>query len=323
MTSPPESITVNCPLCGCEYQDWWRPSVNLDLEDFDPAYLEECSSATCPRCGLRVPLATLTVQDGVFLLGSDRASASALGKVRLYELAYACRLYADVTDYDQAVDELRAATPGGVDLEVATHRSALLKWLNAWGCRQFAIAHHPMAARALRAWGRECLALLPAPGVSILAATETDLDRVIRAYVRLRALQVAVRHGRSTDYAVTCGPTGAAKILYALRPEALPPWDEPTRAAFRFDGTGESFRKYLVRVQATLRGVVGDAATHGLAADQIAAAIGRPGASLPKLLDEFYWVTVTRGMQPPTPDELAEWSRWATGSARPEVSLTA
>ena len=188
-----------------------------------------------------------------------------------------------------------------------------MKWLNAWGCRQFSVEHHPIASKALRAWGRANLSLLPKAGVSLLGLADADLDQAVLAYDRLRSLQAGIRRGRSTEYTVTFGPTGAAKILYALRPEAFPPWDEPIRAAFRLDGTGASFRKYLVRIQATLRGVVEEAGRHGILPDQIAEAIGRPGASLPKLLDEFIWVTVTNEVRPPTKEQLVTWCRWAGG----------
>ena len=48
MTSPPEKITVECPKCGRFYEDWYRASVNLDLDDFDEEDLESCSTAPCP-----------------------------------------------------------------------------------------------------------------------------------------------------------------------------------------------------------------------------------------------------------------------------------
>jgi hypothetical protein len=66
MTSPPQRITVECPACASQYGDWWRPSMNLDLEDFDDDYLEEASTATCPGCGHRVALGSLVVEDGVW-----------------------------------------------------------------------------------------------------------------------------------------------------------------------------------------------------------------------------------------------------------------
>ena len=39
MTSPPREITVTCPDCGHIYEDWYRPSINLSLDDFDDDYL--------------------------------------------------------------------------------------------------------------------------------------------------------------------------------------------------------------------------------------------------------------------------------------------
>ena len=68
MTSPPEEITVECPKCGRFYEDWYRPSVNLDLDSFDDEYLESCSTATCPHCQHKVDLNVLVVEDGVFML---------------------------------------------------------------------------------------------------------------------------------------------------------------------------------------------------------------------------------------------------------------
>ena len=70
MTSPPEEITVECPKCGNLYEDWYRASVNLDLDDFDEEYLDQCSSATCPECQHKVNLDVLVVEGGVFQMGS-------------------------------------------------------------------------------------------------------------------------------------------------------------------------------------------------------------------------------------------------------------
>ena len=60
MTSPIEDITVECPKCGHLYQDWFRGSVNLDLDDFDEEYLDQCSSATCPEVTRGHTLSLLT-----------------------------------------------------------------------------------------------------------------------------------------------------------------------------------------------------------------------------------------------------------------------
>ena len=64
LTSPAEQITVQCPDCGELYRDWWRASINLSLgEEFDDEYLEQASTATCPRCGLKAHLDALIVQE--------------------------------------------------------------------------------------------------------------------------------------------------------------------------------------------------------------------------------------------------------------------
>ena len=44
MTSPIEDITVQCPKCRNLYKDWYRASVNLDLDPFDDEYLDQCSA---------------------------------------------------------------------------------------------------------------------------------------------------------------------------------------------------------------------------------------------------------------------------------------
>jgi len=67
MTSPIKRILVQCPQCGQEYEDWYHPSINLMLDDFDDDYLDQATSATCPNCGTKVPLSSLIVdKDGVF-----------------------------------------------------------------------------------------------------------------------------------------------------------------------------------------------------------------------------------------------------------------
>ena len=71
MTSPIENITVLCPKCWHLYEDWFRASVNLDLDPFDSEYVEQCSTATCPECQHKVNLDVLVVEDGVFKFGAQ------------------------------------------------------------------------------------------------------------------------------------------------------------------------------------------------------------------------------------------------------------
>ena len=57
------------------YEDWYRASVNLNLEGWDSddpkvqQYLEECSTATCPGCEHVVEPDTLVVDGDVWRCG--------------------------------------------------------------------------------------------------------------------------------------------------------------------------------------------------------------------------------------------------------------
>lgn len=61
MTSPIETVEIECPRCGTIYRDWYRASINLRLSPDlgDPEYLRQASTATCPDCGFEVAFETL------------------------------------------------------------------------------------------------------------------------------------------------------------------------------------------------------------------------------------------------------------------------
>ena len=72
MTSPCNPISVKCPSCGATYDDWYRPSINLALDDFDDEYLDEVTSSTCPHCQCKVRHSVLTIrEDGFWSIGGD------------------------------------------------------------------------------------------------------------------------------------------------------------------------------------------------------------------------------------------------------------
>jgi hypothetical protein len=75
---------------------------------------------------------------------SDRGAS-----MRLFELAYACRLYKQSTGNDGAIREFQQQVGPDPDLANVQHRAAILRWLNDWGCRQFAVEHHPTASESL------------------------------------------------------------------------------------------------------------------------------------------------------------------------------
>ena len=81
--------------------------------------------------------------------------------MRLYALAYACRLYAALGDFDSSIKKFRRLTRPAFDVANPAHRRALFEWLNSWGCRQFAKSYHQMASKALVEWAERYLKQLP------------------------------------------------------------------------------------------------------------------------------------------------------------------
>jgi hypothetical protein len=73
MTSPVTKIEVECPRCASVYEDWYRASINLGLDDFDDEYLRKAATATCPTCGHVIELETLVVEHGVWRWGTGTA----------------------------------------------------------------------------------------------------------------------------------------------------------------------------------------------------------------------------------------------------------
>jgi hypothetical protein len=125
-------------------------------------------------------------------------------------------------------------------------------------------------------------------------SSDESLRKAAGAYDVLRQKQASWKVRASGErHCVSIGPTGAAKILHALRPHAVPPWDKSIRDHFEYDGTGESYFQYLHNVRRIVSDVVELATAAGIDPNAIPKVVGRPASSLPKLVDEYHWVTIT------------------------------
>ena len=188
---------------------------------------------------------------------------------------------------DIAAEGGARSVPGadpGWDLSAAGHRTALLRLLNAWGCR----IRYPRPGEpdpfdgAAAAWWRTWSAALPAGELADLS--EAAVDAVAAAFGQLCAVPVSSTPRR------TLGPTAAAKALYALRPRAVMPWDAAIAQARHGARDAEAFGRHQRLGRGWARAVLAES---GLAAAELPAALGRPAVSLAKVLDEYLYVTVT------------------------------
>jgi len=232
--------------------------------------------------------------------------------VKLYELAYICSIYEGVAQFDVTYLAFLDETTGGLDFSEPSHRHALLEWLNKWGCRQFAIGYHELASESILGWARQWGPELPDRLATLDRLSDEDVQRAGEAYTDLSGRLASRRTREGKTYDVQVGPTGAAKIMFAARPRAFPPWDDAIRQKRGYDGSQRSYCKYLVEVREQVQQLCIEGAELGISAEDIPCRVGRPRSTLPKLIDEYNWVTLTRGITPPKPHEIAEWYRWSS-----------
>src|SRR5579885_802560 len=217
-------------------------------------------------------------------------------KPTLFGLAYAARLFRQV-DYDLNFDKFRqAANP--LDLTIPDHASLLRDWLNSWGCR-IVKAKLPKFTRDAAKWARRWVETLPQQ--SLPSLTDVDMESVANAYSELRN--------------EVMGPTAATKTLFALRPETAIPWDEPIRRSFNLSESKSSYHTMLQRSKDELAGLVANARTLGVPEPAIQDTVGSPGRTLVRLLDEYHWITITRGHDVPSVADLRLWLSWAGSTA--------
>jgi len=153
------------------------------------------------------------------------------------------------------------------------------------------------------------LTAIPPDDARLDAIDQAQVDQIGNAYSDLRirlAGTRTLRNGSTSD--VAYGPVGAAKTLFALRPNLCPPWDDFALSRLGLDRSAASYGKYLWLVLSKLQAVASQA---GVEVSELPALVGRAESTPPKLIDEYYWVTITRGFVPPTREDLAKWLAWA------------
>lgn len=226
--------------------------------------------------------------------------------MKLYQLAYACRLYQG--DFDNAYRAMRRKLGDNPDLASRDQQNDLLDFLNKWGCRipktQFdALKSH------LKDWAEKWVCRLPDAGSTIL-----DLkDDVQRDNIADSFNALLTSHFQETS---------VAKTLHALRHRTLPPWDayiknnccSPERTV------GHAYSDFIQHVLAEIRDLEQDVTRLGYSLSDVPRLVKRVepyGVSLVKLVDEYHWMTLTSGHTVPDQAEIEEWLCWTPPSHPP------
>jgi len=230
--------------------------------------------------------------------------------VNLYELAFTSYVYKYFTSFSQTYKDLQNSTNGSLDLRQETHRKALIVWLNKWGCRQFALDYHKEASGELLTWhGEGNLENLPL-SKNLWDINDQELNQLGYVYDSLvcRTASRPVKGGKEIPR--TFGPTGASKILFALRPNLAVPWDSYIRNGLGYSGKGDSYVECLKRLIEEIEGLIESCRENGYQLKEIPGIIGRKGATIPQLAGEYFWVIETRKCYPPEKKIILDWAEW-------------
>lgn len=234
--------------------------------------------------------------------------------MRLHELAFACRVYAGFTQYDRELARLREVTGPVVDLGDPSQAGPMLQLLRNWGCRQFAHRDDEISRQSALGWWAEWRDRLPDVDQTVDLLSDDEIATLAAAYEDLSARQASWQiyvDGRRVRKAF--GPAGAAKTMFAIRPNACPPWDDDIRRFYGRGQTAADYEAHLRHIRSELAEALADADQEITAAD-LPRLVGRKLSSAAKLGDEYEWVVRTRGIVPPEAGDLDQWAKWAAGS---------
>jgi hypothetical protein len=225
--------------------------------------------------------------------------------MKLYELAYACRLYRG--QFDRAYDQMTKVLGRNPDLASQAQQDSLMRFLNDWRCR-IPQKNFPILKERLQRWATLWVPQLPDTGRDIRSLNESERAQIGTSYEELLHL------GAGLNFQ----DTAAAKTLHALRSHALPIWDAAIKSWFigkrglSTRSAGQTYSDFLHHVAGEISELEVDVARLGHSLSDVAQLVQGSGGSLVKLVDEYYWVTITDGHALPTRVDLEQWLRWIT-----------
>jgi len=244
--------------------------------------------------------------------------------VKLFDLAFACRIYQGDDKYELMCEGL-GSDPDLKPNPVSTSKQpvdCLLQFLNDWGCR-IPKEHFPALKDCLLHWAAQWI--IPTNGAPVPEAPEgrvhqlPEMSRDIRSLNKSELLAI----GEAYDALLKSGgdlhfwDTATAKTLHAVRRNTLPMWDAQIRDWFvstrrelsAYSG-GQIYSEFTRFVGEQISELEQETSHIGCSLGDVPQLVGRHGASLVKLVDEYHWITITEGHVPPKREELERWLYW-------------
>ena len=179
-----------------------------------------------------------------------------------------------------------------LDLTKRDHTIKLIEWLRSWGCRQFKTEDSEMSINNLTDWYINNSKLLPYPELHLIDSEKIFFNLTENIFNKLRDTKISERYNSTSE--VNVGPVGAAKILFALRPNFYSPWDRPICQSKGYQLDGSDYIRYLHDIKNTLVEFRNECNKSGLNILDLIKITNRSISTLPKLIDEYNWVTITK-----------------------------
>jgi len=218
--------------------------------------------------------------------------------MKLLHLKIACYLYNQFTDYDDSYLKLSEKYPN-LALNENTQTKALIEWLRSWGCRQFKSSNEKLSIKSIMDWYASKESKIPNSTEHLIDYNLTqNKELLVKIFNDLSTRKAAIRQRGNRDIDVRIGPVGAAKTLFALRPKLFSPWDTPIYNEFELEGNGSGYVDYLERIQNELREIKDEINNSNINWDNLFEYLGKRHNSYPKLIDEYYWITITQRCNP-------------------------
>ncbi len=228
--------------------------------------------------------------------------------VTLGKLAVAGLLFNSLTPYNTSLADFRSATGDRIDLTIQEHCDALMNWLNDWGCRHLSKDQHQVASQSILDWYQTNCATLFSDKTSLWQLEDQEIETAANAYGSLKDRIGARRSRYGNESEVHIGATAASKILFAIRPKAMMPWDEAMRKSFGCDGSPQSYARYLNTIRRLTLHIDTLCRSKGFQIDDLPKKIGRPDSAVLELINEYVWVTETRKIKLPSSETLLRWA---------------
>jgi len=217
-------------------------------------------------------------------------------------------MYNSLTPFNESLALLNKATNNTIDLNNPEHRISLLKWLNDWGCRHLSKGYHEVASSSIFNWYQTDGAYLFPNEKPIWGLEENELEVVANVYGSLKDSVGAWRIHDGRKLEVHIGATAASKVLFAIRPKALMPWDRAMRISFKCDGSHTSYSRYLEKIRNLTSRIEALCRGKGFQIDDLPKQLGRPNSTVLALVNEYVWITETKKCKLPPSHTLARWA---------------